>query len=336
MATRTLGRNGPKVSALGFGLAGISYAYGEPLPEDKTFALLDKAIELGATFWDSSDAYGDNSERLNRYFAQTGNRDKVFLASKVGIKRDGMKISVVGDPEYVRSAVDKVLERLGVPHVDIIYMHRLDPNTPVELTVGALAELVKAGKARYIGLSECSSASLRRAYAVHPIAAVQVEYSPFSLDIEDPKFDLLRTCRELGVAVVAYSPLGRGILGGKIRSRADLQPTDARLHFPRWSEENFPKNLVLVDKLRALAEKKGVTIGQLTLAWVLAQGDDIIPIPGTTEISRLEENVGALKVQITPEEDKEIRSLLTDISGDRAIPGPMAELMFTDTPPLEK
>lgn len=180
----------------------------------------------------------------------------------------------------MREAGEKVLSRLGVPYVDLFYLHRLDKDTPIELTMRVLVEFVKEGKTRFIGLSEPSADSLRRAHAVHPIAAVQVEYSPFSLDIEDPRIDLLRTCRELGVAVVAYSPLGRGMLGGKIRSRADLVPGDVRLAMPRWSEENFPKNLVLVEKLTALAEKKGVTVSQLALAWVLAQGDDIIPIPG--------------------------------------------------------
>lgn len=207
---------------------------------------------------------------------------EVQLLRRAGVVRELVPVRQFIQTQYrsIRGAVNKLLERLGVSHIDLLYMHRLDRNVPVEHSVAALAEFVQAGKARFLGLSECSAESLRRAHAVHPIAAVQVEYSPFSLDIEDPRYDLLRTCRELGVAVVAYSPLGRGMLGGKIRSRADLEPTDARLNMPRWSEENFPKNVALVDKLASLAEKKGVTIGQLTLAWVLAQGEDVIPIPG--------------------------------------------------------
>ncbi|EJD43349.1 Aldo/keto reductase [Auricularia subglabra TFB-10046 SS5] len=331
---RNLGRNGPHVSAIGLGLAGISVAYGKPLSEDKTIALLDKAIELGCTFWDSSDAYGDNSERLKGYFELRGNRDEVFLASKVGVQRVDGTVKFCGGPEYVRSATAKLLERLGLPYVDLLYMHRLDPTVPVEHTVSAMAELVKEGKARYIGLSECSVSSLRRAHAVHPIAAVQVEYSPFSLDIEDAQIDLLRTSRELGVAVVAYSPLGRGMLAGRIRSRADLDPGDARLTMPRYSQENFPKNLELVKKLQAQADGKGVTVGQLTLAWVLAQGRDIIPIPGTTETSRLEENMGALNVIITEDEAQDIRLILRDISGTRYAPGIMTESQFVDTPPV--
>ncbi|EJD38733.1 Aldo/keto reductase [Auricularia subglabra TFB-10046 SS5] len=334
MKTAKLGPNGPEVSAIGFGLGSISYGYGQPISEEKAFELLDRAIELGCTFWDSSDMYGNNSETLKAYFEKTGNRDKVFLASKVGISREGGTPRARSDPEYVRTATDKLLERLGLPYVDLLYTHRLDANVPIEHTVSALAELVKTGKAKHIGLCECAAGTLRRAHAVHPIAAVQVEYSPFSLDIEDSRVGLLSACRELGIPVVAYSPLGRGMLGGRIRSRADLEPGDKRLLFPRYSEENFPKNLELVEKLKSLAEKKGVTIGQLTLAWVMAQGEDIIPIPGTANLARLEEDIGALEVNISNEEVHEVRDILRGVSGARGISGAMSESLLVDTRPL--
>ncbi|KZV87714.1 Aldo/keto reductase [Exidia glandulosa HHB12029] len=331
--TRQLGRNGPTVSGIGLGLMGLSTAY-PPVPtEEQTFALLDKAIELGCTFWDSSDVYGDNSERLKAYFEKTGNRDKVFLCTKFGITfgADGSFTSQ-GDAKYVRSATEKVLGRLGLPYVDLLYQHRVDPATPIEITVGAMAELVKEGKVRHLGLSECSAATLRRAHAVHPIAAVQVEYSPFALEIEEN--DLLKTCRELGVAIVAYSPVGRGLLTGQIRSRADFDPTDFRAHLPRFSEENFDKNLALVDKFAELAKKRGVPVGQFTLAWIASQGKDIISIPGTTKVSRLEENFGALKVEVTKEEDKQIREILTTLEGGRYPESMSGPYLYGDTPAL--
>lgn len=337
MKTVKLGTNGPDVSAIGFGLAAISYGYGQPISEEKAFQLLDKAIELGCTFWDSSDMYGNNSELLKAYFEKTGNRDKVFLASKVGISREGGAPRARSDPEYILAATDKLLARLGLPYVDLLYLHRLDASVPIEHTMRALAALVKAGKARHVGLCECAAPTLRRAHAVHPVAAVQVEYSPFSLDIEeDPHSDtgLLAVARELGVPVVAYSPLGRGMLGGRIRSREDFEEGDVRRLFPRYSEENFPKNLELVEKLKSIAEGKGVTVGQLTLAWVMAQGEDIIPIPGTSNLSRLEENVGAIKVNITDEEVREVREMLRDVSGERGIPGAMTQSLLVDTVPL--
>ncbi|EJD43351.1 putative aldo-keto reductase [Auricularia subglabra TFB-10046 SS5] len=339
LPTRQLGRNGPQVPAIGFGVMGISVAYGDPLGEEETFALLNKAIELGCTFWDSADVYGDNSERLNRYFAKTGNRDKVFLSSKFGGTFDPATgtFGVRGDAEYVRSATEKVLERLGLPYVDILYQHRVDTKVPIEITVREMAKLVQEGKVKYLGLSECSASSLRRAHAVHPIAAIQVEYSPWALEIEQN--DLLRTARELGVAIVAYSPLGRGLLGGEIKSRADLPANDYRLHLPRFSEENFPKNIALVNKFAELAKKKGVPAGQFTLAWVLAQGEDIIPIPGTTKIHRLEENLGALNIQITKEEDAQIREILSTIVGGRYAPIPGVDVesgLYADSPPLSE
>ena len=247
------------------------------------------------------------------------------------------KFSVRGDAQYVREASEKSLKRLGLDSVELYYVHRIDKTVPIEETMTVMKELVNAGKVKYIGLSECSSDTLRRAYAVHPVAAVQIEFSPFSLDIEREDIGLLKTCRELGVAIVCYSPLGRGMLGGKIRSPDDLEANDFRRMAPRFSKENFPKNLQLVDKLAALAKKKGCTPGQLTLAWILAQGDDFIPIPGTTNIKNLEENAAAAQIKLTKEEIKEIReaSEKADIQGERYPPA-LAANLFADSAPKKK
>lgn len=238
-------------------------------------------------------------------------------------------------PEYAKKACAKSLSRLGVDTIDLYYAHRLDGKTPVEKTVEAMKQLKEEGKIKYLGLSECSSESLRRAYKVHPIQAVQIEYSPFSLDIEDPKIDLLKTCRELGVAIVCYSPIGRGMLSGTIKSPDDLEEGDFRRMSPRFSKDNFPKNLQLVDTISELAKKKGVTPTQLTLAWILAQGDDFFPIPGTTNPSRVDENLGATKVKLSAEEEKEIRAACekAEVHGGR-YPEAMAAALFADTPAL--
>ncbi|KAH7100714.1 Aldo/keto reductase [Auriculariales sp. MPI-PUGE-AT-0066] len=328
--TRNLGRNGPKVSAIGLGLMGMSIFYNAPPSDEQMFEALDKAIEEGCTFWDSSDFYGDNSERLQRYFAaRPGAREKVFLATKVSNwwNADG-SIGMRSDPEYIREAGDKVLKRLGLPYVDLLYLHRADPKVPIEHSVSALAEYVKAGKAGAIGLSEVSAATIRRAHAVHPLAAVQVEYSAFSLDIETN--GVLDACGELGIAVVAYSPVSRGFLTGEIKTRNDFGPKDLRGMLPRFNEENFPKNLEVVQKLAEGAKKRGVTTTQFALAWLLAQGDNVIPIPGTTKASRVAENFGATKITVTAEEDKEIRDILATISGSR-YPAMMASSLYVDT-----
>lgn len=239
-------------------------------------------------------------------------------------------------PAYVKQACAKSLSRLGIDTIDLYYAHRLDGKTPIEKTVEAMAELKAEGKIKYLGLSECSSESLRRAHKVHPITAVQIEYSPFSLDIENPQIALLKTCRELGVAVVAYSPIGRGMLSGTIRSPDDFEDGDFRKMSPRFSAENFPKNLKLVDTISELAKKKGATPAQLTLAWLMAQGDDIFPIPGTTSVARVEENLGALKIKLSAEEEKEIRQACeaAEVHGPR-YPEAMAATLFADTPALE-
>jgi len=242
--------------------------------------------------------------------ANPSKREHIFLATKFAnrIDADGNR-SVDSSPEYCIEACNRSLSRLGLPQIDLYYAHRLDGKTPVEKTVQAMARLKSEGKIKYLGLSECSADSLRRAHAVHPITAVQVEYSPWALEIESPQIDLLRTCRDLGVAVVAYSPIGRGMLSGQYRSPSDFAEGDFRRHAPRFSEENFPKNLVLVDRITELARKKGCTPAQLTLAWILAQGEDFFPIPGTTDVKRLDENLGAVKVTLSGEEEKEIRKV---------------------------
>ncbi|KAK4888625.1 hypothetical protein LTR28_002903, partial [Elasticomyces elasticus] len=302
---------------------GLSAFYGTPKPDEERFAVLDKLYESGELFWDSADMYLDNEDLIGKWFAANpGKRENIFLATKFANRRDEKGQPYVdASPEYCRQACETSLKRLGIPCIDLYYAHRLDSKVPVEKTVEAMAQLKKEGKIKYLGLSECSTESLRRAYKVHPIQAVQLEYSPFSLDIESPQIGLMEACRELGVAIVAYSPIGRGMLSGSIRSPSDLEDGDFRKFAPRFSEENFPKNLELVEKITALAKKKGVTPAQLTLAWLLAQdrndpyparhlltdgtGDDIFPIPGTTNLQRLQENLDALKITLTKEENEE-------------------------------
>ncbi|EGR45487.1 uncharacterized protein TRIREDRAFT_68336 [Trichoderma reesei QM6a] len=338
LPTRPLGRNGPLVPALGFGAMGLSVSYGPAGSDEERFKVLDRAYELGSTFWDSADVYGDNEDLIGKWFKRTGKRDGIFLATKCGGYLDSSGgFSVRSDPEYVRQACEKSLQRLGVSHIDLFYLHRLDRKTPIELTIKALAELKEQGKIRHLGLSEVSAATLRRAHAVHPITAIQVEYSPFSVDIEKPEIGLLKTARELGVAIVAYSPLGRGMLTGQIKSPDDFAEDDFRRTLPRFSKENFGKNLALADKIGSIAASKGVTPGQLTLAWLLAQGDDIFPIPGTKKIKYLEENLGAVNVTLTKKEEEEIRKAIdeTEVTGGRYSDA-MAGQLFADTPELER
>lgn len=247
--------------------------------------------------------------------------------------KERMGFRVVATPEYCRQAIEKSLKRLGLPYVDLYYLHRMDKVTPIEKTVEALVELKNAGKIKYLGLSECSADTLRRAHAVHPISCVQMEYSPFCLDVESPKTRLLETARELGVAIVAYSPLGNGILSGKFRTAEDIsKPGSSRHRLPMFQEGNFQKNLVLIDNITDIAKTKGCTTAQLALAWLLAQGDDIFPIPGTTKVHRLVENLGSLSVTLTPEEEKAIREIAQGAVGGRfqASTG----YAFADTPPL--
>jgi aryl-alcohol dehydrogenase-like predicted oxidoreductase len=305
MQTRHLGKSGPMVSALGLGCMGMSEFYG-PGDETESVATIHRAIELGITFLDTADIYGigDNEELVGK--AIRGIRDQVFLATKFGIvrsKSDPALRGVNGSPEYIRAACDASLKRLGVDVIDLYYQHRVDPNTPIEDTVSALASLVKAGKIRYIGLSEAGAATIRRAHAVHPIAALQTEYSLWTRDPED---QILATTRELGITFVAYSPLGRGFLTGQIKRVEDFAPDDYRRTSPRFQGENFQNNLDLVERVEAIAKEKKCTPGQLALAWLLAQGEDIIPIPGTKRRKYLEENAGALDVKLTRDDLRRI------------------------------
>ena len=296
--TRVLGGQGLIVSALGLGCMGMSQSYG-PADERESIATIHRAIELGMFFLDTANVYGDgHNERLvGRAIADR--RDKVILATKFGLKRDDGSMNISGRPEYVKACCDESLARLGVEYIDLYYQHRVDPDVPIEETVGAMAELVRAGKVRYLGLSEASVDSLERAATTHPITALQSEWSLWSRDLEDA---VLPVARRLGIGIVPYSPLGRGFLTGAITSPDDFAPDDFRRSNPRFQGENFRRNLDLVAEVRRLADEKHITAGQLALAWLLAQGEDVVPIPGTKRREKLEENAGACAVRLSPED----------------------------------
>jgi len=303
MHTRQLGKNGPQVSAIGLGCMGMTDFYTTGTDTTEAIYTLHRALELGINLLDTADMYGPHTNEALIGKAIAGKRDQVFLASKFGIVRDPSNPAlrgVNGRPEYIRSAIDGTLKRLGVETLDLYYQHRIDPEVAIEETVGAMAELVKQGKVRYLGLSEASAATLERAHNVHPISALQSEYSLWSRDQEDN--GCLAACQRLGIAFVPYSPLGRGFLTGALKSPDDFAADDYRRFSPRFQGENFAKNLLLVEQVQALAADKGVTAGQLALAWVLAQGDYLIPIPGTKQRKYLEENVAALEVKLSPTE----------------------------------
>jgi aryl-alcohol dehydrogenase-like predicted oxidoreductase len=327
MQTRTLGRKGPIVSALGLGCMGMSEFYGAR-DDDESIATIHRALDLGVNFLDTSDIYGPHTNELLVGRAIADRRDEVVLATKFGVVRDPdnpMARGVNGTPEYVKQAADASLKRLGVDHIDLYYQHRVDSATPIEETVGALAELVQEGKIRYIGLSEAGPDTLRRANAVHQITALQTEYSLWSREPED---EILPTCRELGIGFVAYSPLGRGFLTGAIQSIDDLDEDDYRRISPRFQGENFQRNLDLVTKIAELAAARAVTPAQLALAWVLAQGEDIVPIPGTKHVRYLDDNIGALEVVLSREDLDRLDAILPPgaAAGERYAERAMAAL----------
>jgi aryl-alcohol dehydrogenase-like predicted oxidoreductase len=308
MQQRQLGKLGPSVSALGLGCMSIGIAdiYTSSVrDDDAAVTLIRRALDRGVTFLDTADIYGDSERQVGKAIA--GRREHVVLATKFGILNDSPRTSraVDGRPEYVRAACDRSLKRLGVDYIDLYYQHRVDATVPIEETVGTMADLVKQGKVRHLGLSEASPATVRRAHKVHPIAAVQTEYSLFSREPED---ELIPALRELGTALVAYSPLGRGFLGGRFRTMDDLAPGDWRRGNPRFQGENFTRNVALADRLRELAAEKHVTAAQLALAWLLTR-ESVIPIPGTSSLERLEENIRAADVQLTPRDLEEIERL---------------------------
>ena len=327
MKTRTLGRSGPEVSAIGLGCMGMAAFYGQASDEAQATAVIHRALDLGVTFFDTAEMYGPHVNELQVGKALAGRRDQAFIATKFGIgyNADRTALTVDGSPANVRRAIEGSLKRLGVDHVDLYYLHRVDPNTPIEETVGAMGELVTEGKVRFLGLSEAAPDTLRRGHATHPITALQTEYSLWSREPED---ELLALCDELGIGFVPYSPLGRGFLSGEIRSVDDLAADDFRRSNPRFQGENFQKNLDLVEAVKGIAADKGVTAAQLALAWVLARGEHLVPIPGTRRIRTLEENAAAVEVALTPEDLARIEAVFPRdaAAGERYAPGGMSSL----------
>ena len=317
MNRRTLGPNGPEVSEIGLGCMGMSVFYGAT-DEGEARRTIQRALDEGCNFLDTADMYGPYTNERLLGGAIAGRREEVFLATKFGIKLikddDLVNRTIDGRPEYVREACDASLKRLGVEHIDLYYQHRVDPNTPIEDTVGAMGELVQAGKVRYIGLSEASAGTIRRAHAVHPITAVQTEYSLWTRDVEA---EILPALEELGIALVAYSPLGRGFLCGRFSSREELDEGDYRRVGPRFTGENLERNLMLDQRIRELATERGITPGQLALAWVLHRGEHIVPIPGTKRVSYLEENLAASRVELSDAAVDQIAVALPAAAGER-------------------
>ena len=329
MHTRQLGKDGPQVSAIGLGCMGMTDFYTTGSDTREAVATLHRALELGINLLDTADMYGPHTNEELIGQAIRGKRDQVFLASKFGIVRDPANPAargVSGRPEYIRQSIEGSLKRLGVETLDLYYQHRMDPGVPIEETVGAMADLVKAGKVRYLGLSEASATTLERAHKVHPISALQSEYSLWSRDPEDN--GCLTACQRLGIAFVPYSPLGRGFLTGALKSVDDFAADDYRRLSPRFQGDNFAKNLLLVEQVQALAAAKGVTAGQLALAWVLAQGDYLIPIPGTKQRKYLEENVAALDIKLSTSELQALQAIFpaSAVAGQRYAEESMKQL----------
>jgi aryl-alcohol dehydrogenase-like predicted oxidoreductase len=325
MNKRTLGSNGPEVAEIGLGCMGMSAFYGAT-DEAEAVRTIHRALELGCNFLDTSDMYGPHTNERLLAGAIGDRREQVFLATKFGIKlemTDPPRRAIDGSPAYVREACEGSLARLGVDHIDLYYQHRVDPKTPIQQTVGAMKELVQEGKVRYLGLSEASAQTIRRAHAVHPIAAVQSEYSLWSRDVEE---EVLPTLQQLGIALVAYSPLGRGFLSGRFTSPEELDEGDFRRYGPRFSGENLKHNLELAERVKQLALEKNVTPGQLALAWVLSRGEQVVPIPGTKRVRYLEENLKAADIQLTPEESERIAQAIPAAKGDRYDPQGMSTI----------
>ncbi len=327
MQTRALGRGGLRTSALGLGCMGMSEFYGAT-DEDEALATIDRALELGVNFLDTAELYGPHTNEQLIGKAIKGRRDEFVIATKFGIPlaptpENPLNRVLDGSPENVRNSIEGSLQRLGTDHVDLYYQHRIDPGTPIEETVGALGELVKEGKVRHLGLSEASAETIRRAHTEHPITAVQTEYSLWT---RDPEPEVLPACRELGIGFVPYSPLGRGFLSGRFKSTDELDELDFRRSGPRFQEEALKANLPIAEKVEEIAAEKGITSAQLALAWVLAQGDDIVPIPGTKRRSYLEQNVGAVDVVLSDGDLARIESELPAVQGDRYDPIGMSTL----------
>jgi len=329
-----LGSQGLEVSALGLGCMGMSAFYGPPKPDQEMISLIHHAVSRGVTFLDTSDIYGPFTNEVLVGKAIKGIREKVQLATKFGISYVDGKPEVRGDPAYVRAACEASLKRLDVDCIDLYYQHRIDTKVPIEVTIGELKKLVEEGKIKYIGLSEASTSTIRRAHAVHPITAVQIEWSLWTRDVEE---EIIPTCRELGIGIVPYSPLGRGFFSSGAKSVENLTNDDIRKALPRFQAENFEKNKVTFEKIAEIASRKGCSPGQLSLAWIHHQGNDVSPIPGTTKVRNLEENIGALSVKITPDEMKEIQNIssISGFSGDRHLEVHKdLTWMNSETPPL--
>ncbi|KAL7613105.1 hypothetical protein Lser_V15G06252 [Lactuca serriola] len=328
-----LGSQGFEVSAQGLGCMGMSAFYGAPKPEPDMIKLIHHAINAGITFLDTSDIYGpQTNEILIGKALKGGVREKMELATKFGIKYDTDAMDVCGDPAYVKYACEASLKRLGVDCIDLYYQHRIDNTVPIEITMGAMKELVEEGKIKYVGLSEASASTIRRAHAVHPITAVQLEWSLWSRDVEE---DIIPTCRELGIGIVTYSPLGRGFFSSGPKMLEKLEDGDFRKYLPRFQAENIEHNTKMFDRVNEMATKKECTPSQLALAWVHHQGNDVVPIPGTTKIENLEQNIGALSVKLTPEDMAELEAIASadSVKGDRYGDG-ISTFKDTETPPL--